>query len=213
MQKTEDIIKIQKHIRNAQKALDHIIINTVNADELNGMLEVVAVQYESAVLDVRRLCEKNKMPVKEAAPTTKTVHNKEIFGEVEILETGWVHIKLNTLLPNSKLIENSGYISDSIRRLLDGFRKSSSKLPFFNKAFVAVIERCNFEKRQVFDNDNKAVIPVINALKGNLFPDDNQYELSLGLFTELDNENCCHIYVMQENDAADFFYLRQEGNL
>lgn len=58
-----------------------------------------------------------------------------------------------------------------------------------------------------FDNDNKGFRGVINALKGRLFPDDNQFELALGLFTVMDEESCCHIYVAPFDEAGDFHYL------
>jgi len=60
---------------------------------------------------------------------------------------------------------------------------------------------------------NKSYKAIQNTLKGRLFADDNQFELSLGLFTELDGENACHIYVLPENEAGDFFDMRQAETL
>ena len=57
-----------------------------------------------------------------------------------------------------------------------------------------------------FDHDNKGFKAVVNALKGRLFYDDNQFELSLGLFTVQDEESCCHIYVLPFEEAGDFLY-------
>lgn len=56
---------------------------------------------------------------------------------------------------------------------------------FYDQAFLAIVEHCDVETCRAFDHDNKAFQSVINALKGRVFPDDNQFELSLGLFTRL----------------------------
>ena len=205
-----DLLKMKKHLNDAQKALDYLSANAVTFEKHNGFSEVAAIQFELAVLDFRKLCEKNKIPVKEVLPTGTILHSNEIYGEAEITVNGWVHIRINTLLPGSRFIQNSRYISDSIGRLLDNFTAYGGKLPFYEKAFMAIVERCDFESRRSFDNDNKAFAPIINALKGRLFADDNQFELSLGLFTEFDSENACHIYITPENEAADFLFQRQE---
>ena len=75
------------------------------------------------------------------------------------------------------------------------------------------MEHCNFECSEVFDHDNKGFKAVQNALKGRLFPDDDQFELSLGLFTVLDSEMSCHIYIMPESDASDFMFQKLAGEV
>ncbi|MDD6236683.1 MAG: hypothetical protein PUB00_04815 [Clostridiales bacterium] len=77
----------------------------------------------------------------------------------------------------------------------------------------AIIEHCNFECSEGFDHDNKGFKAVQNALKGRLFPDDDQFELSLGLFTVLDPEMSCHIYIMPESDASDFMFQKLAGEV
>ena len=207
----KDLIKMKTHLSNAQKALDYLSANAVTFEKHNEMSEAAAVQFELAVLDFRKLCEKNKMSIAENPPKASALlHSKEIYGEIEITDHGWLHIRINTLLPNTKLIQNSRYISDSITRLLDNFVTYGGKLPFYEKAFLAIIERCDMTNRRSFDQDNKGYKSIQNALKGRLFSDDNQFELSLGLFTELDGENACHVYVMAESEAGDFFDWRQE---
>ena len=207
----KELLKIKKHLSDAQKALDTLSANTFAFDKHNELLEVTAIQFEIAVLEIRKLCEKNKLPVRETIPPGTFLHGREIYGEAEITDNGWLHIRLNTLLPSTKLIANSRYVSESITQLLNNFAAYGGTLPFFEKAFMAIIERCDFEGRRSFDNDNKAFASIINALKGRLFPDDDQFELSLGLFTELDNENACHVFVMNETEAGDFFDWRQEN--
>ena len=213
MPNQKDLAQMKKHLHNAQKSLEYLTTNAVTFEKHNDMLEVAAIQFELAVLDFRKLCEKNKVPIKKIPGVAKILHSKEVYGEIEVTENGWLHIRINTLLPNSKRIENSRYISDSIIKLLDSFVNYGGTLPFFEKAFLAIIERCDLENRKSFDHDNKSYKSIQNVLKGRLFADDNQFELSLGLFTELDSENACHIYVMPENEAADFLYIRREESL
>ena len=68
------------------------------------------------------------------------------------MDTGWLHMKLNTLLPNYKRIGGTQYISDTITRLLDQFQKDGGKLPMFDKAFLAIVEHCDFNCSEVFDH-------------------------------------------------------------
>ena len=75
-----------------------------------------------------------------------------------------------------------------------------------NKAFAAIVEHRPDAGCGAFDHDNKGFKSVINALKGRLFPDDNQFELSLGMFTVRDEDACCHIYVLPFEEAGDFLY-------
>lgn len=208
----QDLIKMKKHLGDAQSTLETLSANAVTFEKHNELSETAAVQFELAVLEFRKLCEKNKMPVRDNPPKGSILQSNEVFGEVEVTENDWLHIRINTLLPSTKLIVNSRYISDSITQLLNHFVAYGGTLPFFEKAFLAIIERCNFKGRKIYDHDNKAFAPVINALKGRLFADDNQFEMSLGLFSEFDGENACHIYVVPEYDAADFLYQRNMGS-
>lgn len=76
----------------------------------------------------------------------------------------------------------------------------------FEKAFLAIVEHSPLDAAGAYDNDNKGFRAVVNALKGRLFPDDNQFEMSLGLFTVQEEDSCCHIYVMPFESAGDFLY-------
>ena len=121
----EDLTQMKKHLQNAQKILEHLTVNAVTFEKHNDMSEAAAIQFESAVLEFRKLCEKNKAliktPVGEALPAVTKLHREEVYGEVEITDGGWLQIRLNTLLPGSRFIQNSRYIADSIGRLLDNF--------------------------------------------------------------------------------------------
>jgi hypothetical protein len=200
----EDFQKMQSRLDKAQKILDSLSTSTYFS-KYNELLEAAATQIELITLDVRKLCEKNKAAVKTPKPQGKICHSKEIFGEIELTDEGWVHIWLDTLLPSGKQMESTVYITDSISRLLDGFVQAGGQLPLFESAFLAIVERCDYVNRCSFDQDNKGFKSVQNALKGRLFADDNQFELSLGLFTELSDECACHIYILPQNAASDFF--------
>jgi hypothetical protein len=126
----------------------------------------------------------------------------DLAGGIEVTPGGWVHITLNALLPHCKY-KTSDYLKDTIIRLLDccGY-----ELPKYENAFLAIVEHCGHDNRNAFDNDNKAWKQIPNALKGRLFPDDDQFHLSIGLFAELSPETACHIYVLPIENASDFMY-------
>ncbi len=127
----------------------------------------------------------------------------KVAGSVEITHDGWLHITLNTLLPSCKY-KTSGYIGDTVCRLVSNFDED---LPYFDKAFLAIVEHCNYENHNSLDNDNKAWKEIPNALKGRVIPDDNQFILSLGLFSKLSDEARCEIYLMPSDEANIFMDL------
>ena len=116
-------------------------------------------------------------------------------------------------MPHYKVLGGPQYISDCIVRLMNKFEEEGGKLPVFDKAFMAIIEHCDYRNCEAFDHDNKGFKAVQNALKGRLFPDDDQFELSLGLFTILDADTSCHIYVLPEDEAADFLCHKQAESI
>ena len=59
----------------------------------------------------------------------------KVAGEIEVTAEGWLHIKLNTLLPNCRYKTNS-YIQDTLTRLLE---ECDKPLPMFDKAFLAIM--------------------------------------------------------------------------
>jgi hypothetical protein len=74
---------------------------------------------------------------------------------------------------------------------------------------VAIIEHCKRSGSGGFftsyDHDNKGFKAIPNALKGRVFGDDNQFEMSLGLFTrECEGEVCTDIYVLPMSDLPQF---------
>ena len=85
------------------------------------------------------------------------------------MDTGWLDIRLNALLPHCRFSGGTQYISDTITRLLKRFRDTGGELPFFQKAFLAIVEHRPVAGCGAFDQDNKGFKAVINSLKGRVF--------------------------------------------
>lgn len=127
-------------------------------------------------------------------------------GTICVTQRGWLHIRLDTLLPHCRY-ETPSVLSDTLALLLDGCARSGP-LPFFRRAFVAVEEWSDIDTRRVFDQDNKGWKAIPNALKGAVAEDDDQYSMELALLARRSRENCCHIFVLDAADAAAFFAWR-----
>ena len=135
-----------------------------------------------------------------------------VGGTVRLLNGRWLHIRLDTLLPHCRF-QSPGYLADTITRLLDGFVENGRRLPYYKKALLVMDEHCSCESRTVFDQDNKGWKAVPNALKGRLFPDDDQFSLGIALLSTESEKAGCNIYVMPAEDAGEFFELRRDGLL
>lgn len=203
-----ELIRMKQKIESAGKNIDALLASARSPLKFNTLLDAAMQQMEAACIELRSIAE--TIRPKETSVTENLKTAKTIYGSVTLTEENWVHIKLNTLLPHYKVLGGTRYIADSLTRLLDRYGQT---LPCFEKAFVGIVEHCSAECCEAFDSDNKGFKAVINTLKGRLFPDDNQFELSLGLFTENDSTNCCHIYVLPESDAAKFVYLKGKGGV
>lgn len=204
---TENAIEGMKHHLDAcNKYLTELTKGFRSPEKCNTLLDAAMQQVELCCIDMRRLCEKARPTPPLIKFDLNRFHHKEIYGAVTLMDNGWLDIRMNALLPHCKIVGGTQYVVDTITRLLDRFKESGGEIPRFDKTFLAIVEHCSEDTSNAFDNDNKGFKGVINALKGRLFEDDNQFELSLGLFTVLDNEDCCHIYVMPYEDAGDFFY-------
>jgi hypothetical protein len=131
-----------------------------------------------------------------------------ISGSAEVNDYGWVHIKMNALLPNCRFGAPL-YISDTVTRLLDEYERCGRSLPRFGAAMLVIDEHCDIKSRNVFDQDNKAWKAIPNAVKGRLVPDDDQFTLNVALISQISETPVCHIYLLPKNEAADFFWQRQ----
>ena len=203
---------MKQKIAVAEKSVDSLLLSSRSPAKFNTLIDSAMQNMELACIEMRRIAE--QIRPKEDEPTTvpyKTA--KTIYGSITLMDEGWLHIKLNTLLPHYKVLGGTQYVSDSLTRLIDRYTASGYKLPFFEKPFLAVVEHCCVDCCEAFDSDNKGYKAVINTLKGRVFEDDNQFELSLGLFTVSDHENCCHIYVLPTDESAKFMWLKAGGGL
>jgi len=205
----QDVVRIQELVSNAFQRTGEIAALADSGQpvpaKLQRALEQTMERFEQAALELRRLCEKNSPGVggygnRPAAP------RMEAGGYVERFGYGWLHIQLNTLLPHCRY-QTPEWLSDTIRRLLDEYESGGSELPRFNRAMLVIDEHCGIDGRHIFDQDNKGWKAVSNALKGRLIPDDDQHTLSLALLSRKSELNVCHIALLDQADAADFFSM------
>lgn len=201
--------EMQRHIGACSQYIDRLIAagGQPSAYKINTLLDAAMRQIEETCILMRRLSNAVRPPLPDRPIDTTNYHSKTIYGSVELLDTGWLHIQLNTLLPHYKILGGVQYITDSITRLLDTFVRDGGKLPLWDKAYVAIIEHCD-PVCCAYDHDNKGYPAVINSLKGRVVRDDNQFALSLGLFTSHSDVPACHIYVLPDDEAGDFQYYR-----
>ena len=163
-------------------------------------------QMEASTLAVRNLSEHlavRGMPEHDAAPPV----SRNVTGYAEINEYGWLHIRLNMLLPHCRF-QSTAYISDTVIQLLDQLESGGRRIPKFERAHMVIDEHCDIDNRQVYDQDNKSWKALPNAMKGRVFEDDDQFTLHLSLISSRSRNPCCHIYVMDQKDTPEFFGLR-----
>ena len=152
---------------------------------------VIGRQMDEYLCELENLCIRSRTAI------------GNICGNIEVTHEGWLHITLNTLLPNCKY-RISNYIGDTVGRLIES---CGYTLPYFDKAFMAIVEYCNFENHNALDNDNKGWKMIPNALKGSVIEDDSQFVLSIGLFTKLSEDIRCEIYVMPPEEGSIFMEM------
>lgn len=201
---SKTITDMQHHLDACDKYLSELAKGYRSPEKYNTLLDAAMQQVELCCIDMRNLCEKARPRL--PAFGRRVYNHKEISGEVTELDNGWLDIRLNALLPHCKMIGGTQYVFDTITRLLDRYRDNGGIIPRFDKAYMAIVEHCPVDCSGTFDNDNKGFRGAVNALKGRLFNDDNQFELALGLFTVIDEDTCCHIYVTPFDEAGDFLY-------
>ena len=168
---------------------------------------VISKRMDDLLTDIENQCIKARVVLEKFRPVEiGKIQNgvndvvSEIAGSLEITDAGWLHITLNTLLPNCRH-RISNYIGDTISRLIESY---GAELPFFDTAFLGIVEYCSYKNHNALDNDNKGWKMIPNALKGRVFEDDSQFCLSIGLFSKLSEDLRCEIYVMPLEDASEF---------
>lgn len=202
--------QIQTHAYSAYKASGRLAALMEDAGRSpNGKareLETVAEQLERGAVAMRVLCEYN-LPPRQPELSKPELPALEVAGQLERNAYGWLHIQLNTLLPHCRF-STPAWLTDTITRLLDRHERRHGKLPMLDQALLVIDEHSDVPNRQIYDQDNKGWKAISNALKGRLIPDDDQYTLGVCLLSQRSLEPACHIYLLPEQDAGDFFFMR-----
>ena len=179
----------------------------MSREKLQLTLEETAYFFEAATLHLRALCE-TQMPGIGGYGRRDGLEFQLPSGHIEIAGAGWVHMQLDTLLPHCRF-QTPGWLSDTVKRLLDRYEAEGIPLPYYrNGALLAIDERSDISGRHIFDQDNKGWKAVSNALKGRIIPDDDQYSLAIALLSTRSGENACGITVLDIQDAGEFFAWR-----
>lgn len=206
----QDMARIQELIGTAFAQTGCLVAlsdgGMMSPEKLQQTLEQTMESFERSTLELRRLCEQYSPGVGGYGNRAR-VPAREIAGRVEILCEDWLHIRLNTLLPHCRF-QSPNWLTDTIRRLLDHYEAQGKLLPRYKRALLVIDEHSSIGGRHVFDQDNKGWKAVSNALKGRVIEDDDQYTLNVALVSKMSKETACHITLLEQRDAADFFSLR-----
>jgi len=207
----KDMTRIQELVENAFNETGSLVAmadgGMMDSEKLQRTLEQTMEKYERAVLELRILTEKN-CPGVGGYGNRPVLPAVEVTGSVNKLEYSWLHITLNTLLPHCRF-QTPNWLSDTLRRLLDNFEAGGGSIPFFQNGAVLVIdEHSPIENRHIYDQDNKGWKAISNALKGRVFPDDDQYSLGVVLLSARSCEKVTHITVLDAMDVGSFLDMR-----
>ncbi len=155
MQANFELLKeMKKRVTASSACVDSLLSIPPDSGRFNNLLEVALQQQETACIEMRRLYDMVKTPesrIQKPADGNIT----EVFGKISVTPEGWVHIKLNFLLPHCRMTGATQYVSNSILRLINDAESAGKNLPFFSKAFVGILEFSPGEASDVFDHDNK----------------------------------------------------------
>ena len=205
----QDMRQIQELVGDAFNRTGGLVAlsdgGVMSPEKLQRTLEETMKRFEQSTLELRRMCE-------QYSPGVGSYGRKPLaavmapVGHVDMLYDCWLHIQINTLLPHCRF-QTPSWLSDTIRRLLDGYEAQGKSLPHYERAMLVIDERCNIYGRHVFDQDNKGWKAVSNTIKGRLIPDDDQHTLNIALLSQPSAENICHIILMEQRDVGEFFSL------
>lgn len=205
----QDMGRIQQLVGDAFSRTGSLVAlangGQMSPGKLQQTLEEVSDSFERSSLELRRLCEQHSPGVggHGKKPTLTAV---EVCGQVDILCYDWLHLRLNTMLPHCRF-QTATWLTDTIRCLLDDYEAQGKTLPHYKRALLVIDEHSDIEGRRIFDQDNKGWKAVSNAVKGRLIPDDDQYTLSVALLSTRSEIPVCHITLLEQRDAGDFFSL------
>ncbi len=205
MQDFKSVISdLQNDTIKVLQCLSRITMTKITAkNEISKNIERYLCELENLCVKSRNILSpyEYKQPVGSSLGTVNIPIN--IAGDIDITRDGWVKITLNSLLPNCRQ-RISRYIGDTIGRLVESY---PGELPYFEKAFMAIVEYCNDKNHIALDNDNKGWKMIPNSLKGSVIEDDNQFILSMGLFTKESDDLKCEVYIMPLDEGNIFMDL------
>ena len=208
----QDVKRMQELTFEAFKASGGVLAliddKQVDQQRLSRKLEEVAGFMERGAVELRCLCETHQ-PRLEHTGGRHSGQDLQPAGDIESNGYGWLHITINALLPNCRY-QSPIWLKDTLARLLDQYEQRTGTLPKFDQALIVIDEHCDIDNRQVFDQDNKSWKAIPNALKGRVIPDDDQFTAGVCLISTRSKECSCHIYLMPQRDAGDFFFLRSD---
>jgi|GEM_PF-5561396 len=177
--------------------IDDILRNSISNEKAEKHLKLIMMSMETAIGNIYETIKKLDTP-------DSGNFDKMLEIVMTITPENWLNIRINSLLPNNRTIGSAKLLSSQIKAELVNFSKHPI-LPKFDKAYLAIIEHCDFKTCKSFDHDNKNLRVIPNCLKGIIFPDDSQFYLSLGMFTAYDEtETYCDIYVLPQNEIEIF---------
>lgn len=185
-------------------ALGNCDVTLTDFTARKGQIDCVLEQTERAVIRLRTVAETVRPCSAEPGQKPLAPEVPGFAGKIEVTEFGWLHIILNSLLPNCRY-KTPLYMQNTLAALLAGYPKS---LPKFERAMLIIEEHCDISNRQVYDQDNKGWKAIPNAIKGLVVPDDDQFTLEVALLSRRSDTPCCHIWILPTEDAGEYFSVR-----
>ena len=144
---TNEMIKrIQTVAYDAYKAsgqLAALDMSDCPPEALARTLEFAAANLEQGAVTMRTLCE-SLWPALLTLGRRPSLPPLELAGRLEVNEFGWLHIRLETLLPHCRF-EPPLWLTDTITRLLDRYGGRRGKLPVLERALLVMEELCEID--------------------------------------------------------------------
>jgi hypothetical protein len=175
--------------------IDDILRISPDDEKAEKLLNLMLISAEAMVGNIYEA--KKKLELSDSGKSDKIL-------DIAITTTheNWLNIRINSLLPNNRVVNSAKLFSSQLKAALADYTKAKT-LPYLEKAFLAIIEHCTPETCKSFDHDNKNLRVIPNCLKGIAFPDDDQFHLSLGIFTVYDEQTYCEMYVLPLENADE----------
>jgi len=176
--------------------IDDLLQNPPDDEKAEKLLNLMLISAEAMVGNIYE--------AKKKLELTASIKSDKILDiTISTTHENWLNIRINSLLPNNRTVGSAKLLSAHVNDAITSYTKAKT-LPYFEKAYLAIIEHCTPETCKSFDHDNKNLRVIPNCLKGIAFPDDDQFHLSLGIFTVYDKETYCDIYVLPLENADEF---------